>query len=252
MEKLLIKNLKKDKNNLSSIKEIISLIEKNKNRLQEQPFWLARHFCPKDEKPFQWVVKRLFDITCASLGLIAILPLLLIVAAAIKIESKGPALFKQKRVGRFGEEFEMYKFRSMNLDAEDKLKELLQHNETNEGMFKMAKDPRVTTVGRFIRKYSIDELPQLINVIKGEMSLIGPRPCLKRELKAYKNWHYVRFATLPGLTGLWQVSGRSSITDFDQAVGYDYQYINNWDILLDVSILFRTVPAVLFPGKSAS
>lgn len=184
--------------------------------------------------------------------MLAILPFLAIVAIAIKLESKGPALFKQKRVGRFGKEFYMYKFRSMDLNAEDRLKDLLKYNETNEGMFKMADDPRVTKVGKFIRKYSIDELPQLINVIKGEMSLIGPRPCLSRELKSYKNWHYVRFATLPGLTGLWQVSGRSSIKDFDKAVSLDYQYINNWNIGLDISILFRTIPAVLFPGKTAA
>ena len=253
MEKLLIKKLKRNKkNSLSSIREVINWIEINKNHLQDQPFWLSTHFCPKSEKPLQWIVKRLFDITCASLGLIAILPFLAIVAIAIKLESKGPALFKQKRVGRFGKEFYMYKFRSMDLNAEDRLKDLLKYNETNEGMFKMADDPRVTKVGKFIRKYSIDELPQLINVIKGEMSLIGPRPCLSRELKTYKNWHYVRFATLPGLTGLWQVSGRSSIKDFDKAVSLDYQYINNWNIGLDISILFRTIPAVLFPGKTAS
>lgn len=240
------------KKGLSSISDIINLIEINKNHLQKQPFWLAKHFCPKFEKPLQWTIKRLFDITFATLGLVFILPFLALVAAAIKMESKGPALFKQKRIGRFGKEFYMYKFRSMKEDAEDNFEELIQFNDTNEGMFKMQNDPRITKIGRFIRKYSIDELPQLINVIKGEMSLIGPRPPLKRELAIYKNWHYIRFATLPGLTGLWQVSGRSSITDFDKAVGFDYTYINTWNLLLDAKILVKTIPAVILPGNTAA
>ena len=197
-------------------------------------------------------VKRPMDFTLSLIAIICLSPILGITALLVRIKLGSPVLFKQPRPGKDEKIFNMYKFRSMDLNAEDRLKVLLKYNETNEGMFKMADDPRVTKVGKFIRKYSIDELPQLINVIKGEMSLIGPRPCLSRELKSYKNWHYVRFATLPGLTGLWQVSGRSSIKDFDKAVSLDYQYINNWNIGLDISILFRTIPAVLFPGKTAA
>lgn len=139
----------------------------------------------------------------------------------------------------------MYKFRSMKYGAEDELVNLKKNNESNEVMFKMKNDPRVTKVGAFLRKHSLDELPQLFNVLKGEMSLIGPRPPLVSELKNYKNWHYKRFATLPGMTGLWQVSGRSSILDFDKVVRLDVQYIENWNLFFDFGILLKTVPVVI-------
>ena len=196
----------------------------------------------------QWLIKRFIDIAGSLIGLILISPILLLIAIAIKLESKGPVFFKQKRVGLQGENFDMYKFRSMKQNAEDELENLKQFNESNNVMFKMKKDPRVTKVGEFIRKHSLDELPQLINVLKGEMSLIGPRPPLVTELKDYKPWHYKRFETIPGMTGLWQVSGRSSITNFDKVVRLDLRYIKEWSLLLDLNILLKTVPIVIW-GK---
>ncbi len=209
------------------------------------PFFLATSYSLKDQKPFQWFCKRSFDFLASSLGFLCISPLLLLVAIAIRLESAGPIIYKQKRVGHQGKIFNMYKFRSMRQDADQMLEALMSKNEAGKGMFKMFNDPRVTRVGRFIRKYSIDELPQLVNVIKGDMSLVGPRPPIQKELQHYKSWHYFRFATLPGLTGLWQVSGRSRVKDFDHVVKMDYQYINNWSILLDARLLMKTFPVVL-------
>jgi len=169
----------------------------------------------------------------------------------IKLDSKGPAFFKQERLGQFGKRFYMYKFRSMEQDAEEQLVLLKHQNETNEGMFKIYNDPRITNVGKFIRKYSIDELPQLLNVLKGEMSLVGFRPPLERELKSYKTWHYIRFASRPGLTGIWQTSGRSEIKDFDTVIEMDYRYANNWNLILDFKLLYKTIPVVL-SGENAA
>lgn len=209
------------------------------------PLFLAESYDMRKRKPMQWILKRTIDITCSLLGLLALAPLLILVALAIRIESKGPVIFKQRRIGLHGREFDMFKFRSMRPDADDMIADLLDQNETSEGMFKMFNDPRVTKVGKFIRKYSIDELPQLFNVLKGDMSLVGPRPPIKRELKHYKNWHYLRFATLPGLTGLWQVSGRSRIKEFDNVVKLDYQYINEWNLILDFKLILKTFPVVI-------
>lgn len=197
------------------------------------------------EKPIQWLLKRTIDILGSSLGLLLLSPLLACVAFAIKLESPGPIIYKQQRIGFRGRKFHMYKFRSMRQDADAMLPQLLEKNETNNGMFKMFNDPRVTTVGRFIRKYSIDELPQLFNVLKGNMSLVGPRPPIDRELRHYDYWHYYRFTTLPGLTGIWQVSGRSRIKEFDTVVKMDCHYINNWNILLDLKLILKTLPVVL-------
>lgn len=205
----------------------------------------------KKTKPFQWKIKRTIDLTGSIIGLIIITPLLLLIAAAIKIESKGPVFFKQKRIGLQGREFYMYKFRSMSLDAEKQIDKLLENNETNAGMFKMFNDPRITRIGKFLRKYSIDEIPQLFNVIKGDMSLVGPRPPIEKELLSYKSWHFIRFSTLPGLTGLWQVSGRSKIKNFDKVVWLDYNYMKNWNVLLDLTILLKTIPVVLLGRDSA-
>jgi lipopolysaccharide/colanic/teichoic acid biosynthesis glycosyltransferase len=209
------------------------------------PTVIAESYDLSKEKPIQWIFKRILDIAGSGLGLLLLSPLLIAVAIAIRIDSPGSVIYKQKRIGLHGRKFNMYKFRSMRQDADAMLAELLAKNETNTGMFKMFNDPRVTAVGRFIRKYSIDELPQLINVLKGDMSLVGPRPPIERELEHYENWHYFRFATLPGLTGVWQVSGRSRIKEFDTVVRMDYQYINEWNLLLDIRLILKTFPVVL-------
>lgn len=194
--------------------------------------------------------KRSMDIIGALAGLVVLSFLLLIISVWIKIEDpKGPVFFSQKRVGKDGKEFNMYKFRSMVTDAEERLKELLALNETTGAMFKMKNDPRVTRVGRFIRKTSIDELPQLFNVLKGDMSLVGPRPPLPREVEEYTSYDKQRLLVMPGCTGLWQVSGRSNI-GFKEMVELDLQYIQNRTLLFDIKIIFKTV-LVLFGSKDA-
>lgn len=209
------------------------------------PIWISRNISLQLRKPYQWFLKRAMDILGSILGIFLLSPLLCLIAIAIKLESKGPVLFKQKRVGLYGKEFYIYKFRSMRQDAEKKLDLIRNLNETNDVMFKMFKDPRITTVGRFIRKYSFDELPQLLNVIRGEMSLVGPRPPLLSEVLMYSDWHYLRFSTLPGITGLWQVSGRAIIKNFDKVVKLDYQYIQDWSLKLDIFLLLKTIPVVI-------
>lgn len=194
--------------------------------------------------------KRTLDIVGAIIGIVLLSFLFIIVSLLIKIEDpKGPILFSQKRVGKCGKEFKMYKFRSMINDAESKLDELLKYNEVSGSMFKMKDDPRVTKVGRFIRKTSIDELPQLINVIKGEMSLVGPRPPLPREVEEYTDYDKQRLLVIPGCTGLWQVSGRSSL-GFDEMVELDLQYIRERTLLFDLKIILKTF-LLLFGSKDA-
>lgn len=189
--------------------------------------------------------KRAFDLAVAGLVLIVGLPAWLFLMAAIKAESPGPVFYRQRRVGKDREPFDMLKFRSMHVDAEARLAELQEHNEATGPLFKMRNDPRVTRVGRFMRKFSIDEFPQLINVIKGEMSLVGPRPPLPNETTLYTDHHWRRMEVPPGLTGLWQVSGRSSLT-FDEMIKLDLFYIENWSVGFDLALLLRTVPAVVF------
>jgi lipopolysaccharide/colanic/teichoic acid biosynthesis glycosyltransferase len=220
-------------------------------KITRNPFWIASNFAQQNQKPFQQKIKRLIDIISSTIGILALAPLFIAVAILIKIDSKGPVFFKQERLGQFGKKFYMYKFRSMEVDAEDKLNMLKAHNETNEGMFKMYDDPRVTRVGKFIRKYSIDELPQLFNVLIGDMSLVGFRPPLEDELNSYKTWHYIRFASLPGITGIWQTSGRSRITDFDKVIEMDYRYAQTWNIAMDFKLLYKTIPVVI-SGKDAA
>jgi len=203
------------------------------------------------KKPTQWFLKRAFDYTASLSGLILISPLLLVVAALIKLDSEGPVFYKQKRIGLFGREFEMYKFRSMKKNADREFEKLKALNETNELMFKIFDDPRITKVGKFIRKYSIDELPQLINVLKGDMSLVGPRPPLPREVQYYEERHFKRLSTVPGLTGLWQVSGRSNVKDFDTVLKLDTAYIQGWNLLMDFKIILKTFPVVLFAKNAA-
>ena len=189
-------------------------------------------------------IKRLKDIIGASCGLIALSPIFLVIAILIKIESpKDSVFFRQIRTGKNGKEFNMFKFRSMCADAEGKLEELLEQNEIDGAMFKMKDDPRITKIGRFIRRSSIDEFPQFLNVLKGDMSLVGPRPPLPREVAQYTDYDMQRLSVLPGCTGLWQVSGRNNLS-FDQMVELDIQYIENLSLANDMKILFRTVGVV--------
>ncbi|WP_375089634.1 sugar transferase [Peribacillus sp. RS7] len=190
-------------------------------------------------------MKRFVDIIGSFTGLILLSPIFLIVAILIKIEDpKGPVFFKQVRVGKDETEFHMYKFRSMVTDAEDRLKDLLVLNEVTGSMFKMKNDPRITKIGKFIRKTSIDELPQLWNVLKGEMSLVGPRPPLIREVVEYSLYDKQRLLVTPGCTGLWQVSGRNGI-GFNEMVDLDITYIVNRDIFLDIKIIIKTVKCMI-------
>ncbi len=190
--------------------------------------------------------KRLVDIGGALFGIILFSPIMLIAAIAIRLESKGPVIFKQKRVGLNGRHFNMYKFRSMCLDAEAKKKDLMTQNEMKDQfMFKMKDDPRITKVGKFIRKTSIDELPQFFNVLLGDMSLVGTRPPTLDEVTHYKRNHWRRMSIKPGVTGMWQISGRSSITDFDEIVALDTMYIDEWNVLTDFKIILKTAISLL-------
>ena len=196
------------------------------------------------------VMKRAIDIIGSFCGLVVLSILFVIIALLIKVEDpKGKVFFKQLRVGKDGKEFYMYKFRSMASDAEERLKELLALNEVSGAMFKMKDDPRVTNIGKFIRKTSLDELPQLFNVFRGDMSLVGPRPPLPREVEEYSAYDKQRLLVTPGCTGLWQVSGRSNV-GFDEMVELDLQYIRERSFLYDIKIILKTV-LVLFGSKNA-
>ena len=193
-----------------------------------------------------WVFKRSIDIASAVIGLVLLATLFLLVAIAIRVDSRGPVIFRQRRVGLNGREFNMYKFRSMAVDAEDRKHDLLALNEIKDGpIFKIAKDPRVTRVGRFIRKTSVDEFPQLVNVLMGQMSLVGPRPPVPQEVGFYTQEQWERLTVMPGATGLWQVSGRSDLGSFRRMVQLDLEYIRDWSVLKDLAIVARTVPAIL-------
>jgi exopolysaccharide biosynthesis polyprenyl glycosylphosphotransferase len=190
-------------------------------------------------------IKRLLDIVVSAVVLVMLTPLFMTIAAIIKMTSEGPVLYRQVRCSLHGKKFMFYKFRTMVNDAEARQKELLKYNEMNGPVFKMTNDPRVTGVGKWLRKFSIDELPQLWNVLKGDMSLVGPRPPLPSEVENYDNWQMRRLSIHPGITCLWQVSGRSSISDFKEWVRLDLEYIDNRSLGLDFKILFKTIPAVL-------
>ncbi|MEO6525230.1 MAG: sugar transferase [Gemmatimonadaceae bacterium] len=195
---------------------------------------------------WQLVAKRTLDVTGAVLGLIVLSPVLAVCALAVKLSSPGPILFKQRRVGLGGETFEMLKLRTMVRDADARRDEVQGANLYGDPrLFKLAGDPRITKPGGFLRKSSLDELPQLWNVLRGEMSLVGPRPPLPREVAQYKTRHYVRFEVAPGITGPWQVSGRNEITDFETVVELEQSYIAGWTVWRDLALLLRTVPAVL-------
>ncbi len=191
-------------------------------------------------------IKRLFDFVFSGIAFILLIPLFAIVAILIKATSKGPVLFKQKRCSIYGRWFILYKFRTMVVDAESRLKDILNYNTMQGPVFKMAHDPRITKVGKWLRKFSIDELPQLWNVFKGDMSLVGPRPPLPAEVEKYDNWQRRKLSMRPGITCLWQISGRNKITDFNEWMRLDLEYIDNWSLWLDFKILLKTIPVVLF------
>lgn len=197
------------------------------------------------------VVKRLIDIFGSLFGIIISSPVMLFTAIAIKLDSKGPVIFKQERVGTNGRHFNIYKFRSMCINADNMKEELMKENEMDsELMFKIHNDPRVTRVGKFIRKTSIDELPQFFNVLKGDMSLVGTRPPTVDEVDKYQRNHWRRISIKPGITGMWQVRGRSTITDFSDIVNLDVEYIDNWSVILDIKIMLKTVLQI-FTRKGA-
>ena len=190
------------------------------------------------------IFKRAFDVAFAALGMLIVSPLLLCIAIAIRTTSKGPVLFVQERVGYNGRPFKMFKFRSMIQDAEELKVALLAQNEMSGPVFKIKNDPRVTPVGRFLRRTSLDELPQLLNVLQGNMSIVGPRPPLPGEVNMYDPKHRKRLSVRPGITCTWQISGRNDV-DFEQWMTMDAEYVDNWSFWLDMIILIKTIPAVL-------
>jgi exopolysaccharide biosynthesis polyprenyl glycosylphosphotransferase len=191
-----------------------------------------------------WAVKRTFDYLVSGAVIVAGFPLWLLIGAAIKLSSPGPVLYRDRRIGVNEREFSMLKFRTMYADAEERLSDLEPANEASGALFKIRDDPRVSPVGAFLRRLSLDEVPQLLNVLRGEMSLVGPRPLPLRDYQKLEAWHRKRYLVLPGLTGLWQISGRSNL-DFDDLVRLDFFYLENWSIWLDISILLKTLPAVI-------
>jgi len=195
--------------------------------------------------PFPLFVKRLADLVVSSLGLILLAPLMALIAAAVWLTSRGPALFRQERCGLNGRRFTLVKFRTMDADAAEHLGDVAHLNEVDGPAFKARRDPRVTALGWLLRRFSLDELPQLWNVVKGDMSLVGPRPPIPEEVARYERWQRRRLSMKPGLTGLWQVSGRADLGDFNRWIALDLAYIDQWSLWLDLKILLRTLPAVL-------
>ncbi len=203
-------------------------------------FKMAQHY------EGQFIVKRFFDLGLSLFLIILLSPLYLIISLAIKLSSQGPIFFVQSRTGYRGKPFAMIKFRTMTLDAEDQLPELRPQNEIKGPVFKSGNDPRITPMGKFMRRFSLDELPQVFNVLKGEMSMVGPRPLPVYETENFEAFKdHRRYSVLPGVTGLWQVSGRNKIDDFSEWVRLDLEYIDHWSLWLDISILLRTIPTVL-------
>jgi len=204
----------------------------------------------EDKRGYEFI-KRVMDIICSLIGIIVLLPILLLVSIFIKIESKGSVIFSQERVGMNGKTFKMYKFRSMVVDAEILKESLIKQNERICGpMFKMKNDPRITKVGKFIRKTSIDELPQLVNILKGDMSIVGPRPSLPKETEEFEGWMIKRLNVKPGLTCYWQVAGRNNI-EFKEWMKLDVRYVEERNIIIDAKLIFKTF-FVLFGDKNAS
>jgi exopolysaccharide biosynthesis polyprenyl glycosylphosphotransferase len=191
-----------------------------------------------------WIVKRGFDLAVSAVVLVVGLPVWIAIAIAVKFSSPGPVFYRDRRVGLGEREFEMLKFRTMFADAAERQRELERANEVGGALFKIRDDPRVTRVGRALRRFSLDEIPQVLNVLRGEMSLVGPRPLPVRDYLLLEEWHRRRYRVLPGMTGLWQISGRSTLT-FDDLVRLDFYYLENWSVWLDITILAKTVPAVV-------
>ncbi len=191
-----------------------------------------------------YALKRTFDLVLSIVVLVVLSPVLLAIAIAVKLSSRGPVIYRSVRPGMAGRPFSCFKFRTMREHAEQVQEDLELLNEKSGALFKIRQDPRLTKVGRFLRRYSLDELPQLVNVVRGEMSLVGPRPLPMRDFERLEEWHKKRYLVLPGLTGLWQVSGRAEL-DFDDLVRLDFLYLERWSILLDLSIVLKTIPAVL-------
>jgi exopolysaccharide biosynthesis polyprenyl glycosylphosphotransferase len=196
-----------------------------------------------------WVVKRTFDVAVSVVAVVVGLPIWAAIALAVKLSSPGPVLYRDPRIGLNEQPFEMFKFRTMHADAAERQADLEAANEAAGALFKLRRDPRVTRVGAFLRRFSLDEAPQVLNVLRGEMSLVGPRPLPVRDYRLLEDWHRKRYLVLPGMTGLWQIAGRSDL-GFDDLVRLDFYYLENWSIWLDISILLRTLPAVL-AGKGA-
>ena len=203
-----------------------------------------------DLDPDQMLFKRIFDVCGGLIGLTALVVSYPVLALLIKLNSPGPVFFKQVRVGRNGKRFIIFKYRTMSIDAEQRKKDLMDKNDLDGAVFKMKDDPRITPIGKFMRKFSLDELPQFINVLKGEMGLVGTRPPTPDEVCQYQKWHHRRISIRPGLTGLWQVSGRNRISNFDEIVKLDLNYIDSWSMWLDIKIIFKTI-FVLFQRDEA-
>ena len=212
-------------------------LETKQNILIEQAISINKSLNKKN----YLLIKRIADIGMSLFVLFFSLPLMAILAVLIKLESKGPIFYTQTRVGKDGKLFNVYKLRTMYAGTESE----------GGGARTLDGDPRITKIGKIIRKYSLDELPQLFNVIRGEMSLVGPRPPLMSEVENYNAWHYLKFATLPGLTGMWQVNGRAKIKNFDTVVKLDYSYIDKWNLKLDFYLLFKTIPVVILAKGAA-
>jgi lipopolysaccharide/colanic/teichoic acid biosynthesis glycosyltransferase len=216
-------------------------------RIREQVDWQA--FLPPRSRTLRWragqVVKRVIDVVGSGIGLVVLMPLLLVIAALVRITSAGPVLYRSKYLGKHAHPFVGYKFRTMIANADDLKSSMAHLNHMHGPAFKIRNDPRVTVLGRFLRKYSLDELPQLWSVLKGDMSLVGPRPPLPEEFQRYQAWHRGKLAITPGITCFWQINGRSDIHDFDEWMRLDLKYIEKWSLWTDLKILARTIPAVL-------
>jgi lipopolysaccharide/colanic/teichoic acid biosynthesis glycosyltransferase len=217
-----------------------SNVEKKQFHLEIAFLNRSRHWVYR----IQQSVKRLFDLLAASLGLLAISPLLVLIALLIKLTSEGPILYKSQRIGKNFQPFGMYKFRTMGTNADAQREALRKQAQLENGLFKLANDPRVTPIGKILRAFSLDELPQLINVVKGDMSLVGPRPLPRDESELFQEPYTLRFLVLPGMTGAWQVGGRSNI-GFEQLCQLEMTYVFQWSLLRDIQILLKTLPAVL-------